>query len=241
VLQARCYRYGGVVVTRVLTLVVVGLFAATVAASAETGASRIVDRTLLCATSLSGGVYEIEASSYAGTREGRSKWARLPFAVATTGDEASATEVLKNSLVWISAGRPHAETQLGDYRDVGGAPVPTAFYGTLAVSRRCRTISTRIQLTSVGLTGGRVGQLGESFACGVPRRVLVRVRAVFESPTTLKGIDITTGSDPYLLTSTPVREARLAVRTQSGKPLVYATVAASGRSTLHTGKGCFAS
>ena len=228
--------------TRGLTLVLFGLFAATVAASAETGASRIVDRTLLCATRQSGGIYEIEAGSYSGTREGRSKWAKLPFAVATTG-HTSTTGVLQNSLVWISAGRPHAETSLGDYRDVGGSSVETAFYGTLGLNRRlCRTVSTRIPLTSVGLTGGRAGQLGEIFDCDVPRRVLVRVRAVFESPTMLKGRNITAGHpDPCLLTTTPVREARLAVRTQSGKPLVYATVAASGRSTLHTGKSCFGS
>jgi hypothetical protein len=142
------------------------------------------------------------------------------------------SEVLQNSFAWVTAGRPHADTLLGDY----GIPVRAVAYGTLALNRRvCRSVSTRIPLSSAGLTGGQAGQLGEIFDCGVPRRVLVRVRAVFSSPTTLKG------HDAFLLTTTPAQEARFAVRTQMGKPLAYVTVAASGRSTLHTGKGCFAS
>lgn len=216
-------------------VVAIALLLAAVAAMsayAGPGASRIVDRTLLCSTRQSGGIYEVEARSYSGTRESRTRWARLPFAVASTGETAAANTALQNSLAWISAGRPHEETLLGEYFFA----VHATLHGTFAVNRRiCRTVSTRIPLTSAGLTGGQAGQLGEIFDCGVPRRVLVRVRAVFESPTTLKGHDI------FLLTTTPVQEARLAVRTQSGKPLVYATVAASGRSTLFTGKGCFAS
>lgn len=218
--------------TKVLALALLLAAIALPSALAEPGASRIVDRTLLCSTSQSGGIYEVEARSYSGTRESRTRWVRLPFAVASTGETASAAEVLQNSLAWISAGRPHSETLLGEYF----VPAKAVLYGTFAVNRRiCRTVSTRVPLARTGLTGGQAGQLGEIFDCDVPRRVLVRVRAVFESPTTLKGHDI------FLLTTTPVQEARLAVRTQSGKPLAYATVAASGRSTLHTGKGCFAS
>lgn len=191
--------------------------------------SRVVDRTLLCATGQSGGIYEIEARSYTGTRQSRSRWARLPFAVVSTGDVAAAAKVLQNSLAWVSAGRPHATTVLGDYF----YPPRASVYGTLALNRRiCRTVSTRIPLSSTGLSGGAAGQLGETFDCESPRRVLVRVRATLAEPGALVGHDI------FLLTTTPIREARLAVRTQSGKPLAYATVSETGKSTLHTAKKC---
>jgi hypothetical protein len=199
------------------------------AATSHAGDSRIVDRRLVCATSQSGGIYEIEAQSFSGTRQG-SRWARLPFAVVSTGDVAAAAEVLRNSLAWITAGRPHASTVLGDYF----YPPRAVAYGTLALNRRnCRSSSARIPLTAAGLTGGAASRLGDVFDCGGPRRVLVHVRAVLATPGRL------TGHGDFLVTTTPVREARIAVRTETGRPLAYATVAESGRSTLHTGRGCF--
>ena len=36
----------------------------------------------------------------------------------------------------------------------------------------------------------------------------------------------------------PVREAKLAVRTLAGKPLVYADLRESGKARLFTAKGC---
>lgn len=126
-------------------------------------------------------------------------------------------------------GGRHSTTLLGDYRFT----VRAVLYGTLAVNRSvCRSVSTRIPLTASALGGGAAGRLGEVLDCASPRRVAVRVRAVLESPGTLKGHDI------FLLTTEPVSEARLAVRTQAGKPLACASVQSSGKTTLFTAKGC---
>jgi hypothetical protein len=61
----------------------------------------------------------------------------------------------------------------------------------------------------------------------------VRVRAVLGSQTALRSFR------GFLRTTVPVREASLAVRTQSGKPLVYAQVFQSGKSLLFTSPTCF--
>jgi hypothetical protein len=111
--------------------------------------------------------------------------------------------------------------------------VRAALYGTLAVNRStCRASARQVPLGSGGLEGGTAGRLGDAFDCTSPRTVLVRVRAVLTSPGTLKGHDI------FLLTTSPVREAAVAVRTESGKPLVYAQVLQSGKTRLFTAKGC---
>jgi hypothetical protein len=201
---------------------------ATPRAGAEPAASRIVDRTLLCATRQNGGVYEIEAESFSGVRQGRTKWLRLPFANVTTGQTGSAATVLQNAFAWITSGHPDSETQLGEYL----FPVRAAVYGTLAVNRRMCRAAKRIPLSSKGLRGGVAGQTGDSFDCTVPRRVVVRVRAVLDSPADLRP------HDAFLLTTVTVREAKVAIRTQNGKPIAYMSTAESGRATIFTGKGC---
>jgi hypothetical protein len=214
-----------------IAAVAAGAFVALVPpVSSTTGATqavRVVDRTMLCATRPNGGIYEIQAESYSGVRQS-GKWLRLPFANVTTGQTGSAATVLQNAFAWVTSGQPDAETQLGEYR----FPVRAAVYGTLAVNRRVCRPAKRIPFTTAGLRGGVAGQLGDSFDCAVPRRVVVRVRAVLTSPTALQA------HDAFLLTTVAVSEARLAVRTQKGKPVVYMTTAASGRSTIFTRKGC---
>lgn len=200
---------------------------ATQRAGAEPAASRIVDRTLLCATRQNGGIHEIEAESFSGVRQNR-KWVRLPFAVISTGETASNAMVLENSLAWITSGRPDKDSQLGDYF----FPVHALDFGTLAVNRRICRATKRIPVGSAGLRGGAAGQLGDSYDCQVPKRVVVRVRAVLESPGTLRP------HGAFLLTSAAVTEAKVVVRTQSGRPLAYVSTAQAGRSTIYTGKGC---
>ena len=196
-------------------------------ADAEPAASRIVDRTLLCATRQNGGIYEVEAESFTGVRQNR-RWARLPFAVVSTGETASAATVLQNSLAWITSGRPDQDSQLGDYF----YPAYALQHGTLAVNRRICRAAKRIPLGTAGLRGGAADQLGDAYDCQVPRRVVVRVRAILQAPGTLRP------HDAFLLTTAPVTEARIGVRTQSGRPLAYVSTTQSGRSTIFTGKGC---
>jgi hypothetical protein len=197
--------------------------------SSEPAASRIVDRTLLCATRQNGGVYEIEAESFSGVRQSRTKWARLPFAVVSTGETASAANALQNSLAWITSGHPDTQTQLGEFF----FPVRATQFGTLAINRRVCRAAKRIPLGSKGLTGGVAGQIGDSFDCEVPKRVVVRVRAVLESAVDLRP------HDAFLLTTVTLREAKIVVRTQKGKPIAFVSTNESGRSTIFTGKGCF--
>jgi hypothetical protein len=59
------------------------------------------------------------------------------------------------------------------------------------------------------------------------------MRAVLPSRASLHGREFET-------IHIPVREAKLAGRTLSGRPLVYAAVSQTGKSTLFTAKGCVA-
>jgi hypothetical protein len=74
----------------------------------------------------------------------------------------------------------------------------------------------------------------------VAQRVIVRVRAVFRGPTSLR----TYRDFGRRLLATPLaavaREAQLAVRTPAGKRVMYADVIESGKARLFTAGGCVA-
>jgi hypothetical protein len=112
-------------------------------------------------------------------------------------------------------------------------PIYAHAVGTVAINRRACTPSTaKVPLSSAGLQANAPGPLGREFDCEAPRRVLVRVRAVFRSPAPLY-------QDRFFLkTRRPVRDGYLAVRTQAGAPLVFQTVSESGRSRLFTARSC---
>jgi hypothetical protein len=98
---------------------------------------------------------------------------------------------------------------------------------------RCRSTRASVPLSRRGLNGGAAGGLGDAYDCEAPRNVLVRVRARLEGSGGLRA------HGGFLRTSAPITEAAFAVRTRSGKPLAYASVAASGKTQLYTGRGCF--
>jgi hypothetical protein len=210
-------------VALLVTLAAAALPASGLAAGAEPGVT-IVDRTVECSTRLSGGVYEVEARAHSGIRANASVWKKLPFAGVVSGEES-----LSYALVWISAGRPSPTTNLEE--DFNHLPVRE--FGTLAIRQGCRSSRATVALTTKGLNGGPAGQFPESFDCTTPRRVLVRVRATLEASGSLRR------SGDFLRTMSPIRSAAFAVRTLSGKQLVYASVAASGKTRLFTGRGCF--
>ncbi len=62
----------------------------------------------------------------------------------------------------------------------------------------------------------------------------MRFRAVLAATGRLKQ------GDDFLTAHVPVLEAKLAVRTVTGKPLAYAEVDASGKAKLFVGRGCTA-
>jgi hypothetical protein len=98
-------------------------------------------------------------------------------------------------------------------------------------ARLCKPSSQRIPLTSTTLGGGAASQLGDDLDCATPRRVLVRIQATLPSTKLKRHRD-------FLRTTAPARKARLAVRTEGGKALVYAEVAESGRAKLYTARTC---
>jgi hypothetical protein len=87
--------------------------------------------------------------------------------------------------------------------------------GELWLSRApCTAITRRVELTSRGLRGGRLGGFEERYACEVPAKVLVRMRAVFTRPVSLRvdrGFWVANGN---------MTSAAVAVTTLDRRPIV---------------------
>jgi hypothetical protein len=191
-------------------------------------APAVIDRMLLCTTSQSGGIWEIEARANAGIRQG-SSWKQLPYAVSSSGNVGSTLDPLGDALAWVTAGRPSSDTTA----DWGFRAAQVSRWGTLAVNRTvCRSTSAKVPLSRSGLGGSTASPFGDKLDCPAPRRVLVRVRAIATTKTELRA------RGDFLSTHVPVKSAQLAVRTEKGNPIMYADVAESGRTRLFTAKGC---
>jgi hypothetical protein len=211
-------------VSRVAASVVLALIAiAAVGGRAEGQTSRVLDRTYACGVELGGGLYAIDVTAHAGSRAGK-QWVKLPYVGVRTGNASISTS---NLLVWISAGRPIASTTMDlDFWSFGGL-------GTVGLRRTlCRATSARVPLSRAGLRGGAAPDVGASFTCEAPKRVLVRVRAQLTASAILRGPE-------YSTVHVPTRSAQIAVRTTNGRQLVYGAVDESGKAQLHTTKGCF--
>lgn len=203
-----------------------------------TAAERIVDRTLLCATALIGGAREIEARGHRGTGRSSSVWDRPAWVAVSTGAGTSGIgnpSLLDNSLAWITAGRPSATATFVE-RPFVGDNYRIRIFGTLAINGRlCRPAKVRIALGPTRLQGGALGPFEDEFTCATARRVVIRVRAVLATPGVLRGFR------SFARTTIPVREAQLAVQTESGKRLAYGEVFPSGKARLFTAGTCFPS
>lgn len=198
------------------------------AATVPSSSSKVIDRTLLCSTQRD----KIEVWAHAGLRENRSGWNTLPLAGIVTPSLGGKTTVFDPSaLVWITAARPSSSTTFGPSSDYSTTPVLP--HGTLAVSQKlCQTVRAEVPLSFAGLHGGATTPLGEAIDCATSRRVLVRVRARFESSVRLH---LRSG---YARATTPIVEGAVVVRSESGRPLVYASVAATGKTRLFTARDC---
>jgi hypothetical protein len=193
----------------------------------------VIDRTYSCATTLLGGLYEVKNRAHAGIRSGAG-WAKLPYAVAASGGWAGPLTGLpnapNNSLAWITAGTPTADTTVGGNSEV----FPVLGGGTIGVNASmCKPSRARVALTSAGLRGGAVSPNLLAIDCAAPKRVLVRIRA------TVQGTDaLRERARIFVATNAPASEAKMAVRTPAGKPLTYADVAQSGKTRLFVPQGC---
>jgi hypothetical protein len=204
------------------TLAVAALAVGSAQAGSE--ATFVLDRTYSCAIVLHGGIYQLETRAHPGARAGKS-WTKLAYAGLRAGVFSGGTG---NLLAWISAGKPTKTTTLD--QEFWTFDVKT--FGTIGVNgKACNPTRSSVPLSAAGLRGGTAVPLGDELKCDVPRRVLVRIRAVLEAKASLHGRE-------FESVHVPVREAKLAVRTPAGKALTYATVSQSGKATLFTAKGC---
>ena len=218
-------------------LVVAGTLAVLAAGIVQTpadGQSRgqVFDRTFVCTPSLVGGIRQIGTRAHKGSGRRGSSWTQPAFAGIETTVSGAAQTAIEDELVWVSAGRPSRSATI--VTTLPGFTFPFRSWGTIGVSRaRCRGSTARVELGRRGLRGGAVRPIDDRWDCEAGRRIFVRVRALLGSRGTLGAFR------SVVRTTVPVRDAQLAARTQSGRPLVYAQVVQSGKSLLFTSPTCF--
>lgn len=203
-------------------LIAIGVLAITAGipsqtSAAETAKSRMVDRTVECPTG-NQPIREIDLNGQSGVRErgDRSVWQYRPYASFVAGGTSI---IRRNNTVSASI---------------------VAGFG-LSMSARCQPSKARVSLSTAGLSGVVASQFGDEYDCVVPSKILVRVRAVFRSPVSLRRVRDRQGGGTYddeLVASGPLREATLAIRIPSGKPIALATVHGAGRVRLFVGDTC---
>ena len=99
---------------------------------------------------------------------------------------------------------------------------------------RCKQTRKQVPLAAKGLERQQMRGYSQQWVCVVPRRVLLHVHGTFTSPTSLKG-------NPFGYLSTlgaTARSAALAIRSESGPPLLFATVDESGGARLSAARSC---
>ncbi|MBA2384958.1 MAG: hypothetical protein H0V68_09915, partial [Actinobacteria bacterium] len=132
----------------------------------------VIDRTLLCTTTPSGGVREIEVRANPGFRQGTA-WKNLAFSVVASGGVRRAVDVLDDSLAWVAAGKYDHDANLAP--SDGLVLTNATRFGTWALNRRvCTPSKTHVPLSGRGLHDAAPGPLGIAFDCPTPARVLVR-------------------------------------------------------------------
>lgn len=225
-------------VSGVIPLVVAAALAPITTSDAQGSATarqavRVLDRTYTCSTVLLGGLYRIETRAHAGLRA-HGEWVNLPYAVVASGGVTRTPGVdapPSNSLAWVTAGTPSASTAV----DADWLAYTVRSGGTVGINRaQCEPARMRVPLVSTGLRGGRVSGEAQAVDCDTSRKVVIRLRA-----TALASAPLRERAQIFLTTSTPIRDAQLAVRTPTGKLLAYAAVDQSGKAWQYTApNGC---
>ena len=172
----------------------------------------LVDRTLLCTaqreTPLDVREISVSAQPRTASREG-SRWNSSAGAGVGTGNRPSVT------LVSVSTG-------------IGAGEAFAHHAGIWINTRRCRRIRDRIPLAPRGLPSPPVPFAGAHECRGVGRRILVRVRARFTSPTRWVPNAFRLPDYPAergMKTNGRISEAAVAVRTErTRRPLSFVTL-----------------
>ncbi|MBA2740936.1 MAG: hypothetical protein H0U46_02880, partial [Actinobacteria bacterium] len=162
-------------------------------------ASLVIDRTLNCSVNLFAGVRGIEVSARTGTRllGDASKWKFL--ADASVGEPTS-------GIGYVAAGNPLAPLE-------PGFPAPAERMSFVA-GKKCRTIGTRSPFSRRGLSGFDASPLADRYDCRTGSRVIVRIRATFREPTSLRQKRYSDGAIWWVARGT-VRKGQIAVRTDA--------------------------
>jgi hypothetical protein len=199
---------GAIAVLAALAAVVGGPDRAEPASAAKV---RIVDRTLRCNVPLDAGIRLVRISGQSGVKDQAdpSRW----FAIAGVH-----LTIDNGQLALIQAGTPRVET---------GAPQVDATF--LLNRQACKPASARIALSPRGLGGGSLNQFVEYYECTMPRRILLRVRAEFRAPATLRS----QGGSQF--SEAPLSKGYVAIQSERAKPLLYTDVVESGRARLFSG------
>jgi hypothetical protein len=217
-------------VRAVALILLVPLAAAVAAAAAPTAPTRtVIDRTYVCTNTELTGVRKLTASGRRGYREGATwKWSGSVDVLNRGGEPV---RLPPDSNGW--RGTSDANWSLSV--SAGGNKA-----GLQIVTRGCTVARSRPALSSRGLTRGDVDYFGDYFECvGMPRRVLVRLRAEFTESASLRPESRT----PQLRTLRAegvVTETSFLVQRESGQRILLGRVLASGKATLFFGRGCVA-
>lgn len=185
------------------------------------GASRIVDRTFVCTPLAFGriGDLDVNVSQLRDDSFGRRFVTTLE--ARTGGWSADETLVVARAL------RQPEHPGLAYNYSAGGVA------GVFAHSRRCASARAALPLSSRGLAGPPT-RWQKDLDCPVRGRVLIRVRAVLQSPDEWGRVDRS-----YAGVRQPLVEAKLAVRLQkTGKPIAYMEHDAKGEVRLWYSGAC---
>lgn len=100
----------------------------------------------------------------------------------------------------------------------------------------CAPSRTRVELTTKGMRGGIVPALGSEAMCETPKRVLVRVRAVFAQPPNV----VTSRQHGFAQLNAwgSVKAAAVAVASPTGRSIAYMSVNPAKAARLFTVRTC---
>lgn len=205
-----------------LVVAMASIVAATVAAeSGGSATAQVVDRTFVCRLlSSGGGVRSLDVLTNPAFADGSRNFRAPAFIGVGSGPVYPGRVTDRSNRVFVRA-RPFR---------VPGRVVPSGVY---ASTRRCDATNTAVPLSRRGLVRTPV-EFEQYVDCSVRGPVLVRVRAVLQSPASWAR-----AQRWYEGAQANVVEAALAVRTQrGGRPVVLMRLGRAGNTQLWSARTC---
>jgi hypothetical protein len=108
--------------------------------------------------------------------------------------------------------------------------------GVVVHRRLCSPARRTVKLTTKGMRGGAVPPLGAAATCETQRRVLLRIRAVFERPVTPQ--TVSHFGFPQFSAVGDLETAALAIGTPTGKTIAYLGVTGTDRARFFAVRTC---